>query len=89
MCINRFKSTFNKAIRVCIDEKAVKRAGLDYWKELNLEVHESYEDFINKYGDKRIFLATTHGGEYYDEEIPKRRLYNVWKRNMWSSRRCS
>lgn len=50
-----------------IDEKQVRRAGLDYWKDLDLEVHESYEDFINKYGDKRIYLATTHGGEHYDE----------------------
>jgi tRNA (cytidine/uridine-2'-O-)-methyltransferase len=32
-----------------------------------LEIHESYEDFINKYGDKRIFLATTHGGTHFDE----------------------
>ena len=50
-----------------IDDKQVKRAGLDYWSELKLEVHESYEEFMEKYGDKRIFLATTHGGEHYDE----------------------
>ena len=28
-----------------IDDKKLKRAGLDYWKYLDLEVHESYEDF--------------------------------------------
>ncbi|MBQ6819698.1 MAG: tRNA (cytidine(34)-2'-O)-methyltransferase [Clostridium sp.] len=50
-----------------IDDKQVKRAGLDYWSELKLEIHESYEDFMEKYGDKKIFLATTHGGEHYDE----------------------
>ncbi len=50
-----------------IDDKQVKRAGLDYWSELKLEIHESYEEFMEKYGDKRIFLATTHGGEHYDE----------------------
>lgn len=50
-----------------IDDKQVKRAGLDYWSELKLEIHESYEEFMKKYGDKRIFLATTHGGEHYDE----------------------
>ena len=47
---------------------AVKRSGLDYWKDLKLEVHESYEDFIAKYGDRRIFLATTHGGKFYSAE---------------------
>jgi tRNA (cytidine/uridine-2'-O-)-methyltransferase len=50
-----------------IDDKQVKRAGLDYWSELKLEIHESYEEFIEKYGNERIFLATTHGGKHYDE----------------------
>ncbi|MBB6716504.1 tRNA (cytidine(34)-2'-O)-methyltransferase [Clostridium gasigenes] len=55
-----------------IDDKQVKRAGLDYWKELKLEVHESYEDFMSKYGNERIFLATTHGGVYYNEAAFKK-----------------
>ena len=51
-----------------INEKQVRRAGLDYWKDLDLEVHESYEDFLKKYGNERIFLATTHeSGTHYDE----------------------
>ena len=57
-----------KPLGFSIDDKAVKRSGLDYWKELKLEVHESYEDFMAKYGDQRIFLATTHGGKFYSEE---------------------
>ena len=57
-----------KPLGVSIDDKAVNRSGLDYWKDLKLEVHESYEDFMAKYGDQRIFLATTHGGKFYSEE---------------------
>lgn len=57
-----------KPLGFSIDDKAVKRSGLDYWKDLKLEVHESYEDFIAKYGDKRIFLATTHGNNIYSDE---------------------
>ena len=57
-----------KPLGFSIDYKAVKRSGLDYWKDLKLEVHESYEDFMAKYGDQRIFLATTHGGKFYSEE---------------------
>lgn len=57
-----------KPLGFSIDDKAVKRSGLDYWKDLKLEVHESYEDFIAKYGERRIFLATTHGGKFYSEE---------------------
>lgn len=51
-----------------IDDKQIKRCGMDYWKDLELEIHESYEAFIEKYGNNRIFLATTHGGKFYDEE---------------------
>jgi tRNA (cytidine/uridine-2'-O-)-methyltransferase len=40
-----------------LDEKHLRRAGLDYWKDLDLEVHDSYEDFINKYGSEKIFLS--------------------------------
>ena len=50
-----------------LDEKHLKRAGLDYWPYLDLEVHESYEDFMKKYGQNKIYLATTHGNNYYDE----------------------
>ena len=60
-----------KPLGFSIDDKAVRRSGLDYWKDLKLEVHESYEDFMAKYGEQRIFLATTHGGKFYNEESYK------------------
>lgn len=50
-----------------ISEKAVKRAGLDYWPYVDLEIHESLDDFMDKYKDKRKFLATTKGGKIYTE----------------------
>lgn len=50
-----------------LDEKHLKRAGLDYWQYLDLEVHESYEEFMEKYGHNKIYLASTHGSEFYDE----------------------
>ena len=52
-----------KPLGFSIDDKAVRRSGLDYWKDL-----KSYEEFMAKYGDKRIFLATTHGGNIYSDE---------------------
>jgi len=50
-----------------IDEKSVRRAGLDYWQYVNLEVHENLEEFMEKYGDRRMFLATTKGGSLYTD----------------------
>lgn len=50
-----------------IDDKSVKRAGLDYWDHLNLEIHESLEAFLEKYGHNKLYLATTHGGVCYSD----------------------
>lgn len=52
-----------------IDDKSLKRAGLDYWPYVKLEVHESLDAFMKKYGqgDRRLFLATTKGGHIYTE----------------------
>lgn len=35
-----------KPLSFDISEKAVRRAGLDYWKDVDLQVHESIEDFL-------------------------------------------
>lgn len=50
-----------------IDDKSVKRAGLDYWPFVKLEVHKSLEAFMQKYGDKNLYLATTKGGHKYTD----------------------
>ena len=52
-----------------IDDKSLKRAGLDYWPYVKLEVHESLDAFMEKYGggERRLFLATTEGGHIYTE----------------------
>ena len=58
-----------KPLGFSIDEKAVRRAGLDYWKYLNLTVHESYEAFAAfAEGRGKIFYCTTKGGKVYSEE---------------------
>ena len=50
-----------------ISEKQVRRAGLDYWDHLELEVHESLGEFLEKYKDRKMYLATTHGGVRYTD----------------------
>jgi tRNA (cytidine/uridine-2'-O-)-methyltransferase len=50
-----------------IDDKSVKRAGLDYWHLLDLEVHESLDDFLFKYGNEEIYLSTTKASQYYTD----------------------
>lgn len=50
-----------------IDEKSVKRAGLDYWEFLDLEIHDSLDEFLNKYKGNRKFLATTKAEKIYTD----------------------
>lgn len=49
------------------DDKHLKRAGLDYWQYINLEIHESLDAFMEKYEGRRMFLATTKGGRLYSQ----------------------
>lgn len=52
-----------------IDEKSVKRAGLDYWDKLEIEEHSSLEKFLNKYKpeENNMFFATTKGKTKYTD----------------------
>lgn len=50
-----------------LSNKALKRAGMDYWQHLNLEIHGDIYEFLEKYGNENIFLATTHGSRPYTE----------------------
>lgn len=64
-----------KPLGFSIEEKALRRAGLDYWPYVKLQVHESLSDFMKKYGNHRMFLATTKGRhlftdfEYKDDDM--------------------
>jgi tRNA (cytidine/uridine-2'-O-)-methyltransferase len=49
-----------------IDDKAVSRAGLDYWKDLDLYEYENIEEFWSKNPlNKRHFFATTKTEQVY------------------------
>ena len=52
-----------------VDDKSVKRAGLDYWDKVEIEEHESLEKFLDKYKpeETNMFFATTKGKHVYSE----------------------
>lgn len=52
-----------------ISEKAVKRAGLDYWDKLDIEEHSSLNTFLTKYTPEsnNMYFATTKGKHIYSE----------------------
>ena len=64
-----------KPLGFSIDDKHLKRAGLDYWDKLDIEIHESLDDFLNKYAYKKnreyiaenMFLASTKSKKAYSD----------------------
>ena len=54
-----------------IDDKYLKRAGLDYWDKLDIEEHESFSIFLKKYPPEKnnMFFVTTKGKNVYSQEI--------------------
>ncbi len=61
LCVNT-DSTLHliKPLGFDISEKAVRRAGLDYWHKLDLHVYENLDDFFTQHSDtSRFYFATT------------------------------
>lgn len=56
-----------KPLGFSLDEKHLKRAGLDYWQYLDMEIHESYEDFREKYKEGNFYFSTTKASKIYTE----------------------
>ena len=54
-----------KPLGFSLDEKAIRRSGMDYWKSLDLAVYDNYQDFIDKNPGAKIYMATTKARNSY------------------------
>lgn len=50
-----------------IDDKQVKRAGLDYWDKLDLHTYDSFSEVLEAYPHSRFFYASTHAKKRYTD----------------------
>lgn len=50
-----------------ISEKAVRRAGMDYWKDIDLHVYEDYQDFLTRNPGAVVYMATTKAEKDYTQ----------------------
>lgn len=50
-----------------LNEKAIKRAGLDYWDKLDVTVYCDFQDFLEKNPGAKIYMATTKAPKVYTE----------------------
>lgn len=50
-----------------LNDKMVKRAGLDYWDKLDVMVYDDYADFLKRNPGAKIYMATTKAHKTYAE----------------------
>ena len=50
-----------------LTEKNLKRAGMDYWKDLDVTTYINYEDFLEKNPGAKIYMATTKAPQVYTD----------------------
>lgn len=50
-----------------LDEKSLKRAGMDYWKDLDVTTYIDYQDFMERNPGVKIYMATTKSPNLYTD----------------------
>lgn len=56
-----------KPLGFSIDDKHLKRAGLDYWDKVTVGVYESFEELEQKYPDAHFYPVETEGSRFHTE----------------------
>jgi tRNA (cytidine(34)-2'-O)-methyltransferase len=49
------------------DDKALKKAGMDYWSRLDVRYYDDYDDFLIKNGRPKVYLCETRVARCYAE----------------------
>lgn len=50
-----------------LDEKSIKRAGMDYWQYLDIHRYTNFEEFLEKNPGAKIWMATTKAKHTYSD----------------------
>jgi tRNA (cytidine/uridine-2'-O-)-methyltransferase len=60
-----------KPLGFSVEDRYLKRAGLDYWNDVNLYYYDSFHEVREKYHDKVFYFSTTKGVKAYtDADYP-------------------
>ena len=63
-----------------IDDKKLKRAGLDYWQYLDITYYENEEDFFARNGNENIYYFSTKAPRAYTEVVYPERVFLMFGR---------
>ncbi|MDD4171688.1 MAG: tRNA (uridine(34)/cytosine(34)/5-carboxymethylaminomethyluridine(34)-2'-O)-methyltransferase TrmL [Syntrophomonas sp.] len=56
-----------KPLGFSVEDRYLKRAGLDYWDKVDVKIWDSFDEFHKAYQGHRFYLATTHAHRGYHE----------------------
>lgn len=70
-----------------INEKQLKRAGLDYWDKLDVTIYDDFNDFLEKNPDAKIYMATTKSKQKYTDVNYEEDAYIMFGKRARESRR--
>ena len=63
-----------------LEDKYVKRAGMDYWQHLDLHIYKNWEEFLEQNRPERLFFFSTKGEKRYWDTEYKEHDYLVFGR---------
>ena len=61
-----------------INDKMLKRAGLDYWDKLDVRIYKGFDDFLRKNPGAKLYMATTKARKTYAEVSYEDNCYLVF-----------
>ncbi len=56
-----------KPLGFSLEDKYMKRAGLDYWHLVDVHIHENFEEVLERYKEHRFFYNTTKADASYTD----------------------
>lgn len=56
-----------KPLGFSVDDKYLKRAGLDYWSLVKIQYHENFSEVLEKYSEHKFYYNTTKTTKSYSE----------------------
>ena len=54
-----------------LEDRQLKRAGLDYWPNVVLHLHDTFEDLVAKFAPERLALFSSHATRAYSDFVPR------------------
>ena len=76
-----------EALGFRLNEKMIKRGGLDYWDKLDVRVYDDFNDFCERNPGAKIYMATTKAKKIYSEHLTNRTAISCSARRVQEFRR--